>query len=224
MPRPSKRKRPKATSKPHRGPLPNPRHEAFAKFVAQGKSKREAAIAAGYSESSASTVGGNLWKKVDINRRIGELSAQVAEAFVEKTTQLMDLQIATALRRVHALDARWHKLQQVISERANDPAMAKVPGGTTGLLVREIRTVGSGPSAKLIPEYTLDAVLLKEMRAHEELAAKQLGQWQGKGDEDKADVTKIQYQWVAPEPEDTDDDVSPKAAAEKNSKPGAIIQ
>jgi hypothetical protein len=222
VPRPSKKTKPKRPAK--RGPLSNPRYEAFAKFVAQGKSKREAAIAAGYSESSASTVGGNLWKKVDINRRIGELSAQVTEAFVEKTTQLVDLQIATALRRVHALDARWHKLQQVIAERADDPSMAKVPGGTTGLLVREIRSVGSGPTAKLIPEYNLDAALLKEMRAHEQQAAQELGQWPAKVDDKTIDVTKIQYQWVVPEPEDSDESVTSKAASEKNVKPGAVLQ
>jgi hypothetical protein len=219
---PSTRTKPKRPAK--RGPLSNPRHEAFAKFVTQGKSKRDAAIAAGYSESSASTVGGNLWKKVDINRRIGELSAQVTEAFVEKTTQLVDLQIATALRRVHALDARWHKLQQVIAERADDPSMAKVPGGTTGLLVREIRSIGSGPTAKLIPEYSIDTGLLQEMRAHEAQAAKELGQWPAKVDDKTVDVTKIQYQWVAPEPEDSDESVTSKAASEKNAKTGAIIQ
>lgn len=70
--------------------LNDPQHEAFALHVAEGKSKRDAAVAAGYSEKSASTIGGRLSKKVEISRRIEELQAQVATAVVEKVSITVD--------------------------------------------------------------------------------------------------------------------------------------
>lgn len=70
--------------------LNDPQHEAFARYVAEGKSKRDAAIAAGYSEKSASTIGGRLSKKVEISRRIEELQSKVATAVVEKMSITID--------------------------------------------------------------------------------------------------------------------------------------
>ncbi len=57
--------------------------------------------------------------------------------------------------------------------------MEKVPGGKTGLIVRQIKAVGSGAGMKIVPEYVLDTGLLKELRAHEQQAA---GELQSRGD------------------------------------------
>lgn len=43
--------------------LNDPKHEAFVRFVAQGKSKRDAAVAAGYQAKFASSQGSRLSKR-----------------------------------------------------------------------------------------------------------------------------------------------------------------
>ena len=42
--------------------------------------------------------------------------------------------------------------------------------------------VGTGKDFKLIPEYPVDVALLREMRAHEQQAAQELGQWEKRGE------------------------------------------
>jgi phage terminase small subunit len=56
--------------------------------VAQGKSKRDAAIAAGYSQKDASTRGYRLSKKAEISLRMEELQAQAADKAIENATKL----------------------------------------------------------------------------------------------------------------------------------------
>jgi hypothetical protein len=64
-------------------------------------------------------------------------------------------------------------MRQLIEQRAASPDFAKVPGGTTGLLCRDLR-------CKDTPVYKLDTGLLAELRAHEQQAAQELSQWQAK--------------------------------------------
>jgi hypothetical protein len=60
--------------------------------------------------------------------------------------------------------------------------MKGVPGGTTGLLVRTYKTLGSGESQRVVEEFTVDVALLKELREHEKQAAQELGHWIAKSD------------------------------------------
>jgi len=90
--------------------------------------------------------------------------------------------IANRQNRVDALNDRWRKLHQVANERGDHPAMGDIPGGTTGYLVHQKKQLGGGPSAQIIDEYVLDTGLLSELRAHEQQAAKELGQWTEKQD------------------------------------------
>ncbi|MHC5543152.1 hypothetical protein ACYOEI_33435, partial [Singulisphaera rosea] len=83
--------------------------------------------------------------------------------------------IAILERRVDALHDRWLRMQTIIEERAADKEMDGVPGGKTGLIVRQTR--GSGPDAEPIDDYVVDTALLKELREHEKQAAQELGQW-----------------------------------------------
>ncbi len=85
--------------------------------------------------------------------------------------------IADRRNRVDALNDRWSRLRTIIDARAADPTYAPVPGGDTGLLVHRIRVAGVGPAMQLVDEYKVDTDLLRELRAHEEQAARELGQW-----------------------------------------------
>lgn len=81
--------------------------------------------------------------------------------------------IASRRARVEALNDRWQRLQRIIAERAeayggrDAEGKPLVPGGSTGLLMRY------GKSG----EFALDTGLLRELRAVEEQAARELGQW-----------------------------------------------
>lgn len=84
--------------------------------------------------------------------------------------------IADQQRRLFRLNDRWRRMQAVIEQRAQDPSMT-APGCNTGLMVRTYKSIGSGLTAEKVEEYEVDTGLLHELRAHEEQAAIELGQW-----------------------------------------------
>jgi hypothetical protein len=102
--------------------------------------------------------------------RVQEHVARLAEVALKRG-------IAQREKRVAALDDRWQRMQRVIAERADDPAHAAVPGWQTGLLVHQVKGVGAGDDFERVDQFAVDTGLLKELRAHEEQAAKELGQW-----------------------------------------------
>ncbi len=74
-----------------------------------------------------------VWKEApEFAARVRELVTAMAEAVKGQG-------IAERQNRVAALNDRWEKLHGVIAARAKE--MAGVPGGDTGLLVREVRLV-----------------------------------------------------------------------------------
>jgi hypothetical protein len=83
--------------------------------------------------------------------------------------------LANRQNRVDALQDRWERMRAVIDARADE--YADVPGGKTGLLVRQIKSIGFGQNNQTVEEYAVDTALLKELRAHEQQAAQELGQW-----------------------------------------------
>lgn len=93
--------------------------------------------------------------------------------------------IANRQNRINALNDRWERMQRIIEERAADTVSGMIvdeigeehviPGWSTGLLVRQEKPHGT--------EFAVDTGLLRELRAHEEQAAKELGQWVEKQEE-----------------------------------------
>lgn len=101
--------------------------------------------------------------------------------------------IAERQNRVDSLNDLHERMVRVIEARAAE--YADVPGGDTGLLVRQAKLVkvydASGRpdaddegetlySAKrdvIVYEYGVDTALLKELREHKKQAAQDLGQW-----------------------------------------------
>lgn len=88
--------------------------------------------------------------------------------------------IAIRENRIAALQRRWDKANRIIEARAADPEMQEVPGGDTGLVVCEPRTIGAGVNAERVDVFKVDVALMSELRAIEEQAAKELGQWEEK--------------------------------------------
>lgn len=85
--------------------------------------------------------------------------------------------LAILERRVNALNDRWDRMQRVIEQRAVDPDLAAVPGGPTGLIVRDLKGIGKGGDFQVVEVYSVDTGLLRELREHEKQAAQELGQW-----------------------------------------------
>ena len=90
--------------------------------------------------------------------------------------QATDFAIANKVARIEALNNRWVLGHQVILARAADPTFAWAPGYSTGLLVRDVKAVGSGEGADLVDVFKTDTALLAELRAIETAAADEMGQ------------------------------------------------
>lgn len=110
-------------------------------------------------------------------RRIPEFAARVDQITEENRAETRRIGIADKERRLSALNDRWNRMKLVIEERANDPDHMKAPGGSTGLLVRTLKKIGSGEDAELIEEFAVDTGLLRELREVEKQSAIELGQW-----------------------------------------------
>lgn len=132
-------------------------------------------------EEIASRVGVNrrtLWEWKKNEAFAGRIEARLEELRAE----VRRIGLATIERRVQAQNDRWFKMRQVIEARAEDPAMQDVPGGTTGLLVRTVKGIGSGDDFRVVEEFAVDTGLLRELREIEKQAGQELGQWTEKRD------------------------------------------
>jgi phage terminase small subunit len=177
-------------------PLSNPQHEAFARYVAEGKSHREAAISAGFSKKSASSQGSQLAKRLNIAKRIAFLQGQVAETRVQLACKNLELSIGSRVKRIEMYEDVHERLWQIVKERAADPAMENVPGGRSGMLVKQVKIVSTAEGPKVISEYVPDTALSKEIRALAQQAAEEPGQWR----DDSKPVTSnhVEYYWADP--------------------------
>ena len=134
-----------------------------------------------------------------------EFAAKVDELVEDFAKEVRRRGLANLARRVAAQNDRWQRLQRVIEERADDPQFENVAGGRTGLITVDWKTLGAGESAQIMPIYSVDTGLLKELREHEKLAAQELGQWEERLATTK-EPTVIQVQMVEATPlADADD-------------------
>jgi hypothetical protein len=116
-------------------------------------------------------------------RQHPEFAAKVNALIAAMGERSMRFAVARKHRRVKAMNERWRKLKQIMRERAAAPDMAGVPGGKTGLLVRKVKSIGTGKHAREIEEFEVDTGLLKEIRDLEREVALELGQRDAKGDD-----------------------------------------
>lgn len=148
------------------------RQETAAGLIARGaKTDETVALETGVNPRTV-----RRWRGIEAFR------ARVQTLQGEIEAQVVSEGIALRTKRVAALNDRWERMQRVIDERAESPEFASVPGGSTGLMVHTYKMIGSGFTAQAVDEYGVDTALLRELRAHEEQAAKEVGQWTEKQD------------------------------------------
>lgn len=130
-----------------------------------------------------------------------EFAGRIQELVDEFRQKVRLRGLAIIENRVDALNDRWLRLKRVVAERATSPEMQGVPGGATGLIVRQVKAVkvwearNEGDDlthctptreSRMVEEYAIDTGLLSELRHHEKQAASELGQ------DDKPDSLNLQ--------------------------------
>ena len=97
-------------------------------------------------------------------RRHPDFMARVDAHLSDFREEIRRVGLADLHRRLAALNDRWLRMRQVIEARADNPSMAEVPGGRTGLLCRQVKGIGRGDDFQMVETYEVDVGLLKELR------------------------------------------------------------
>jgi hypothetical protein len=99
--------------------------------------------------------------------------ARVADIRRHLAAYSLDIAIPKRRRRIAELNKRWLSGLRIIRERAADPRAAQAPGGSTGLLARRVKVIGSGANAHELEEWRYDAALMRDLLAMERQAAEE---------------------------------------------------
>lgn len=151
-------------------PLKNPRRELFALHLAAGKTAAAAYRDAGFAAGGAAQSAHRLFQSEEIQNRVAELRAEIGAKLIDATVRDVNARIERLQRRCDAMDT-------IVRERGESAEMQDIPGGRTGFVTLKFKLLGRGEDAKVIREHAVDGELLREMRAHEEQAARELGQY-----------------------------------------------
>lgn len=117
----------------------------------------------------------SLWRW----RQHPEFQERVQEHEVALQAAMLRHAVAKRHKRLAVLDKLHSKALAVIEARGIEMA-DEAPGAETGLLVKSFKVAGNGPTSQVITEYAVDVPLMREIRAIEEQAGKELGQWEEK--------------------------------------------
>ena len=116
--------------------------------------------------------------------------------------------IAVIENRVARLQDIERRMARLIEARASAYANPEIPGGDTGLVVEEIKGIGSGEAFRTVYEYKTDAALLRELREYNKQVSQELGQWAEAGNEGRnqaLDFLKVLDQQMKAGPAKTED-------------------
>jgi hypothetical protein len=147
------------------------------------RAKAAALLARGLSAAEVARTVGMTREGLFKWRRQPAFRARVASLVRRRAGIPEQFAAAHNVHRVKSLQQRWDKLHQIIAERGAAPEMKNVPGGTTGLLVQRIKSIGSGKSVREMREFEIDTGLLTSLLAIERRIAEELGQWSKPKDE-----------------------------------------
>ena len=100
---------------------------------------------------------------------------EVSKQLRKLQTELSRVSIANRLQRIKKLDRLASKLEGVMEARAEQHK--DVPGGDTGILAHDVKSIGGGEFAERVDLYNVDTGLTKEYRETMKQAAIEAGQW-----------------------------------------------
>ena len=163
--------------------LDNPKHELFCEGLARGLSQRQAYVNAGFSEKGADASASRLIREPLVNRRLKDLKLSQTKAACEVLTNPATVFVANAIRerqyRLTLLQDLVDRLGLIIKERA-EAYKDSGPGGSSGLLVMQKKTLGTGPREVVIDELVIDGVVISQIRELAKQAAIECGDWEEK--------------------------------------------
>ncbi len=142
-----------------------------------------------------------------------EFQALLHEAKKRIEAELFTVGIANPVARQKARNQRWIGAQQVIEIRKSDPRYQKEPGGETGLLRMDVRTINGKP----VGIYKVDKPLLSEMRAMEDSAARDVPPPAAIPDTFGQDAAEADYSLLSDEELETLRRIAHKLAADKEA-------
>lgn len=146
--------------------LENPRHEAFCQQYARTGNAVQSYLSV-YKDSSYEAAGvssSRLLEHAGILARVSELNTSI-------NRRLQRLDVKQRKQRLEILDDLVDRMRRVIEARAED--MKNVPGGDTGLMVRQVKKVGDS----VVEEYAVDTGLMRETREFLKQSAVEVGEW-----------------------------------------------
>ena len=109
-------------------------------------------------------------------RKQPEFQSMLSETIAAQTGRELSEGVPTQRRVIGEWEEQWRAVQLVFDARAQNPKMAGVPGGRTGLLNERI--VGyCRRSGRVITDYGVDAASVRLQCKLERQAAELLGQW-----------------------------------------------
>lgn len=133
----------------------------------------KAAEIAGYKNArqNGTRLLSNIVIKAEIDRWRAEMKQSVIADSVYRVARMRELE----LKYFALIDARAVDLKD------------EAAGGETGLLVRQTKQIGGGPTAEKVVEYAADTAVTREIRELYKQVAQELGQWISRSD----NTTKI---------------------------------
>ncbi len=110
-------------------------------------------------------------------RKCPEFAARVQEHRDYWAQQIKDRGLIEKENRIKGAQDDYVRTEIILRERANDPAMQRVPGGRSGYLVRQVKQIGAGAKTQTVEEYVFDKALFASRIESRMYVAKELGQW-----------------------------------------------
>ena len=143
--------------------LRNPKHELFARYLAEGSNKSEAARKAGYSEKSAGSFGHALAHKPHIEARTNELR-QRADALVTQEVALSKEWILLKLVQIvdRALPPDGKPMQGSVANKALE-LLGKELGMFRDTIPREIFEIMMSQMGHIVSLHVTDASALEQI-------------------------------------------------------------
>ena len=100
---------------------------------------------------------------------------RLAPVVAEIERQITDAAIASKVNRILDADRDYRRLGEVIEARATD-ARYDEPGYRSGVMVHQLKQIGSGRNTQTVDEYKVDTALVAERRALRREVAEELDQ------------------------------------------------
>jgi hypothetical protein len=156
--------------------------ELFCQYVAfpdengEPRSKYEAYMLA-YENCKNPKIAGNkaslLLADDRVTARISELRQTMAKTMLAEVSGEW---LAIRANRVRRLMKRARQIDTLLEARGKEME-GTIGGGETGLLLHDVKSIGTGETAERVDIYRTDTALLKEDRETAKQIAQELGEW-----------------------------------------------